>query len=307
MNIYNQIKSFYSIVFNSNFELRPTHISLYMFLLNQNNRNNWVKWFKCPFDLAMQGALINSRSTYYSALDDLVKFKLIKYKKGINTYKAPLISIIELTIPNNEQLNEQVTVPLSEQVSGTLSGTLSEHIIRLITDNYKLITDNEEEFEKFILNLSKPKKQKKDFVSHKCETLHQKIIKIHSDFYLEQITVPYKFSGGSDGAAAKDIINFLTKAVREKKHAEPTDQEIADSFQYIFANYDMWDNFYKSQLKLSQINSNLPNIIANIKNPISKKETNSSNISKVEKQILKEIAAEQALKNSENNNLPQIQ
>ena len=56
INIYKQIRGFYSLVFESKFEFRPTHISLYMFLLNQNNRSNWTEWFKCPFDTIMMGA-----------------------------------------------------------------------------------------------------------------------------------------------------------------------------------------------------------------------------------------------------------
>ena len=146
IEIHNQIKAFYSIVFNGEHLMRPTHISLYMFLLNQNNRNMWVEWFKCPYDLAMQGALINSKTTYYSVLDDLVKFGLIKYEHGTNSFKAPKIRLIPLRVPKNEQLTEQVTVPLSEQVSGQLTVPLtvplSDNIIILLTDNLKRITDN---------------------------------------------------------------------------------------------------------------------------------------------------------------------
>ena len=36
---FEQIKSFYSWVFNNPDKVKPTHISLYLFLLNQNNRS----------------------------------------------------------------------------------------------------------------------------------------------------------------------------------------------------------------------------------------------------------------------------
>lgn len=141
MNGFEQLKSFYSWVFNNPDKVRPTHISLYVFLLNQNNRNFWAEWFKCPFDLAMQGACIGNKNTYYKCLDDLQSFKLIEYKKGINNYKAPLIKLLRLY--DTEPLTEQVTVPQSapQLVPQTepLTGLLNKNIYKLLTINYKLI------------------------------------------------------------------------------------------------------------------------------------------------------------------------
>ena len=141
---FRQIEAFYSWVFNNSDKVRPTHISLYLFLWNQGNRAHWVEWFKCPYDLAMNGACIGNKGTYYRCLDDLQKFQLIKYKKGLNNYKAPQIHLFQLY--DNGQLTEQVSVPLSEQVSEHLSEPLTEllsgNIYKLITDNYKLVNSN---------------------------------------------------------------------------------------------------------------------------------------------------------------------
>ncbi len=147
INYFTQIKNFYSFVFNSDKEVRPVHISLYMFLLNQNNRNNWIEWFKCPYDLAMQGACVSSKNTYYKALDDLQSFNLIEYQKGINLYKSPKIKILPLSIENSvlniDTLTEQLSVPLSEKLTEQLSATQTEPLTVLLSDNiYKLITDN---------------------------------------------------------------------------------------------------------------------------------------------------------------------
>lgn len=144
MNGFEQIKSFYSWVFNNSDKVRPTHISLYIFLLNQNNRSMWVEWFKCPYDLAMQGACIGNKNTYYKCLDELQLFKLIEYKKGINLHKSPLIKLIKLY--DNEPQHSNVTVPLSEpqRVPQTepLSELLNKNTYKLITNNYKLININ---------------------------------------------------------------------------------------------------------------------------------------------------------------------
>jgi hypothetical protein len=156
MNGFEQIKSFYSWVFNNPDKIRPTHISLYLFLLNQNNRAMWVEWFKCPYDLAMQGACIGNKNTYYKCLDELVLYGLIEYKKGINNYKAPLIKLIRLY--DSEPLTEQVSVPQSEPQTvpqtEPLTVLLNKNIYKLITDNYKLINSNNKIVCNFLNNLS---------------------------------------------------------------------------------------------------------------------------------------------------------
>ena len=68
LDIHKQIKGYYSLFFSEEYNLRPVHTSLYMFLLNQNNRAMWVEWFKCPYDLGMQGSGIHSKKTYYKTL-----------------------------------------------------------------------------------------------------------------------------------------------------------------------------------------------------------------------------------------------
>jgi len=128
INIYKQIRAFYSKVFNDEFELSPTHISLYMFLLNQNNRTNWTKWFKVPFDTVMHGAAINSNKTYYKALNYLVECGLIEYEKGSNNYKAPKISIIPL---NHEENN--VPTPEQDENSSVTNTPLTTHQLTLLT------------------------------------------------------------------------------------------------------------------------------------------------------------------------------
>lgn len=139
MDGFAQIKAFYSWVFNNPDKIRPTHISLYLFLLNQNNRSMWVEWFKCPYDLAMQGACIGNKNTYYKCLDELKSYDLIDYKKGINNYKAPMIKLFQLY--DSEPLSGNVTVPLSEPQTEPLTGLLDKNTYKLITTNFKLINE----------------------------------------------------------------------------------------------------------------------------------------------------------------------
>lgn len=97
-NGFDLIKNFYSWVFNNQRELKSQHIALYMFLVNQNNRNNWVEWFKCPYDLGMAGSAINSKKTYYNTLHQLEDWGLIGYQAGHSNHRAPLISLLEISL-----------------------------------------------------------------------------------------------------------------------------------------------------------------------------------------------------------------
>lgn len=168
MNGFEQIKSFYSWVFNNPDKAKPTHISLYLFLLNQNNRSMWVEWFKCPYDLAMQGSCIGSKSTYYKCLKELQSFGLINYREGVNNFKSPLINLVCLY--KNEPQTEQVTVPLSEHLSEPhtepLSVQLTGNIYKLITNNIKLINYNESHFENFLNSLKKNEEDPKEKSKH---------------------------------------------------------------------------------------------------------------------------------------------
>jgi len=217
MNGFEQIKSFYSWVFNNSDKVRPTHISLYLFLLNQNNRCMWVEWFKCPYDLAMQGACIGNKNTYYKALDELQLYGLIFYKKGINLHKAPMIKLVQLY--DNVPLNGNVTVPLCEPltapVSEPLSVLLNKNTYKLITDNYKLVNNNIEGWLKLetkeILQIPENLKPIWDLW---LEYRKAKKIKNYAGAKFEQMAIDklIKFSDGNPITAKKIIEESITNS-----------------------------------------------------------------------------------------------
>lgn len=166
INGFEQIKAFYSWVFNNAQErVTPQHISMYLFLVNQNNRNNWVEWFKCPLDLGMAGACIGNKKTYYKCLAELSDWGFIEYERGINEYKAPLIKLEVLksttadtaTVPQSKPL----PIPQHTPLPIPLPIPLPTHIYKLVTDNLKPITDNYKEVESFIKGLSNKEKRKR--------------------------------------------------------------------------------------------------------------------------------------------------
>lgn len=135
IDLFEQLRVFYSLIYSGELELNTHQQSLYLFLLHQNNRNLWAEWFKCPFDLAMTGSSIGSRQTYYKCLHYLEGVKLIKYIPGINDYKAPRISIVPLLSKSEQQivpLSEPVTSPLFDPVPEPLTGQESEPLCEQI-------------------------------------------------------------------------------------------------------------------------------------------------------------------------------
>jgi len=143
INGFTQIKAFYSWSFdNQEKGVKPQHVSLYLFLLNQNNRNNWVEWFKCPYDLAMVGSCISSKKTYYACLKDLQEWGLIEYQKGVNNWKAPIIKLEVLKDTSTVPQSEPQVLPLPIQAGTQADAPLPIHIYKLVTSNLELVTKN---------------------------------------------------------------------------------------------------------------------------------------------------------------------
>ena len=92
----------------------------------------------------------------------------------------------------------------------------------------------------------------------------------YNNFILEQIGVPAKIDG-QEGKALKTIIAYLTTITTDKES-----EGIVNAFKYILVNKSRWDPFHQNQLKLSQINSNLTNIINSIKNGTATKQSANS-------------------------------
>lgn len=163
-NGFELIKAFYSWSFNNQDKpIKSKHIALYMFLLNQNNRNNWVEWFKCPYDLGMVGSAISTKRDYYKTLHDLENWGLIGYIPGQARHKSPLISLVvisqkksEKPVPQSEiigcHIDTQSDTPTDTQTgtqSDTHTDTPTGTHIKPITSNLKPVTSNLENFENF--------------------------------------------------------------------------------------------------------------------------------------------------------------
>jgi hypothetical protein len=118
----------------------------------------------------------------------------------------------------------------------------------------------------------------------KTDPLFSVFMKTYYDWYKMKVGIPPKIDGG-DGRALKMIVKYLrsindnpfvseeeveiqvqdNESVRENIVSDKN-LETTKMWDFVFAHYEKWDRFYQKQLKLTQINSNLNNIINSIKN-----------------------------------------
>ena len=91
---------------------------------------------------------------------------------------------------------------------------------------------------------------------------YKPMIAIYDSFCLKEFDAPCKING-MEGKAMKQIIDYLIK-VSLSKGMEAENCMI--SFEYILNNWQSLDDFTRKQIKLSQINSNITNIINQLKN-----------------------------------------
>lgn len=101
----------------------------------------------------------------------------------------------------------------------------------------------------------------KGFKGEKKETPYQPCMDIYNKFILKKTGASAKIDG-QQGKALKEIISYLSS--QEKIAGDQ--EKIIEAWQYILNNHDKTDNFLQGQIKLSQINSNIINILSQIKN-----------------------------------------
>jgi len=110
---------------------------------------------------------------------------------------------------------------------------------------------------------------------HKPNTLFTQLIAEYHNFIISKIGVPPKING-VEGKAAKQILAYLSKITEEPIVA----------WKFVLDHWDRVEPFLNNQIKLTQINSNLMNILNQIKNG---KSTNKKSTSNLERRIAERI------------------
>lgn len=131
------------------------------------------------------------------------------------------------------------------------------------------------------LSNNQQKEKRKKVAQKNTISNHQIIIDVYFDWFKQRNDgVPPKIDA-AEAKAAKMIAEYF-KTIQAKKEPNTTEEEMPEKIKnmalYIFSKWDTLEVFLQKQVKLTQINSNITNIINFIKN--GKQATNNNNYNK---------------------------
>ena len=127
MNYIKHLTGFFEKV-SIDFELNPTHISLYMAVFQLWNQNRFQNPIGISRDELMRISKIASTATYHKCMKELAEKGYVKYKPSFNPFKGSTLDVINLdfyTKPiqkkeikklKSQQKNEQVIEQVTEQL-----------------------------------------------------------------------------------------------------------------------------------------------------------------------------------------------
>lgn len=262
MNGYDLSRNWFNFCFDNPEKIRPNHTALYFFAIEHCNRLGWKDKFGLPSSMAMEAIGIHTYNTYINTLKELVEWGFIKMvQKSKNQYSSNIVAL--------SNFNEA----LYKAPSKALDKALSKHSTKHSTKQRKSTIESKVSIDKQInketiepLNLINKEQEYPPGSGHvNVTSLHSKFIEVYCNWYLRKVGAKYKMSGGPDGNAVKQMISYIKLAQKEKTGIDSTDIEVIGAWEFILENYAKWESFYQAQMKLAQINSNLPNIMANIR------------------------------------------
>lgn len=123
MNYIKHLTGFFEKV-TVDYDLNPTHISLYIAMFQAWNQNRFINPINISRDELMRISKISSKATYHKCIKDLIENGYIIYNPSFNPYKSSTVEILgldqytkPLTRKMTKQLkNEQVVEQVDEQV-----------------------------------------------------------------------------------------------------------------------------------------------------------------------------------------------
>lgn len=130
MNYIKHLTGFFEKV-STDFDLNPTHISLYMAIFQLWNQNRFHNPICITRDELMRVSKIASFATYHKCIRELDEREFIKYMPSYNPFKGSTLEVVNLdfytkpiqkkeikklkTQQNNKQVNEQAIEQVGEQ------------------------------------------------------------------------------------------------------------------------------------------------------------------------------------------------
>ena len=142
MNYIKHLTGFFEKV-STDYDLNPTHISLYMAVFQLWNQNRFQNPISISRDELMRISKIASTATYHKCMKDLNERAFVIYKPSFNPFKGSILEVCNLdfytkpvpkkeikklkTTSKNSQVDEQDTKQVVEQVVNKLQ-TSTKHV-----------------------------------------------------------------------------------------------------------------------------------------------------------------------------------
>lgn len=117
----------------------------------------------------------------------------------------------------------------------------------------------------------------------KTQSIFQRFTATYDAFFRKLNGVPPQYNGAS-GTATNSLVAYFRKIAKDRAEKDqvnaPGDQYVDDkaheAWEYVLNNWLKLDGFLQTKTRLIDINSNIPNIITQLKNGHSKKQTGNS-------------------------------
>ena len=128
MNYIKHLTGFFEKV-SADYDLNPTHISLYMAIFQLWNQNRFQNPISISRDELMRISKIASTATYHKCMKDLTEREYVIYKPSFNPFKGSILEVCKLDfytkpVPKKElkkrstkSKNDQVIEQVNEQVT----------------------------------------------------------------------------------------------------------------------------------------------------------------------------------------------
>ena len=160
MNYIKHLTGFFEKV-SVDYDLNPTHISLYMAIFQLWNQNRFQNPISISRDELMRISKIASTATYHKCMKDLTEREYVIYKPSFNPFKGSILEVCNLdfytkpipkkelkkhaTKSKNDQVIEQVDEQLTEQALNKHQ-TSSKHVpyINIINNTNSINLDKQE-------------------------------------------------------------------------------------------------------------------------------------------------------------------
>ena len=160
MNYIKHLTGFFEKV-RADYDLNPTHISLYMAIFQLWNQNRFQNPISISRDELMRISKIASTATYHKCMKDLTERGYVIYKPSFNPFKGSILEVCNLdfytkpvpkkelkkhaTKSKNNQVIEQVDEQLTEQALNKHQ-TSSKHVpyINIINNTNSINLDKQE-------------------------------------------------------------------------------------------------------------------------------------------------------------------